>query len=547
MKPELDLSVVPSTSKSEIITRIQQLVPPGSPEPTDANTLATLQTLTKQLIEAYKADGQLENEPFTDVRNRSIHLYTPEISRKLKGKVVLVTGGEGYVGAKLIEKLVELGVQEIVSVDKVRCHEQQDAHPVAYQKGAIKFYAADVRNYEDLQYIFEVEKPDIVFHLAAQRLPGLAEIKIRETISTSLLGTKNIIQLCEEYGVAQCVFSSTGKASRYYTTEVYAASKKLAEWQFAQAAQQGNVTYGMVRFTHMLENSSFCEQMSNKVNQGKTVNVHAPHRYVTAQNVIEAVHLLLNSLIFSVPGKLRFLTVRNLGWPTETLEVALYKILESGKDLPIYFQGLLPGYEEPFFLGQFDWSNPTEIHLLLNVLEDPFRTVTDSEDMIVTELAPFSFRVLTEQVSQLEPLVTNPEFPEVQLKRALAVAEREIVSSTFSWTYAPTLLKILKWGMNPKKLEADKTDIKQYRDILELLLNGLYGRLNQDVLIKAGVSVSEFDNLIASLSHLDFLKSEVAYLRSVSRFVREFSPVKPSLEVITDQVGISSMGNIKCA
>jgi hypothetical protein len=48
------------------------------------------------------------------------------------------------------------------------------------------------------------------------------------------------------------------------------------------SAQEGDATYGMVRFTHLLENSLFCEQMSKKVQQGKTVNVHPPHRYVTA-------------------------------------------------------------------------------------------------------------------------------------------------------------------------------------------------------------------------------------------------------------------------
>ena len=81
--------------------------------------------------------------------------------------------------------------------------------------------------------VFEVEKPVIVFHLAAQRQPGLAEIKIRETVTTSLLACKHVIQLCEEYGVEHCIFSSTGKTSRYFTTRVYAASKKFAEWQFA--------------------------------------------------------------------------------------------------------------------------------------------------------------------------------------------------------------------------------------------------------------------------------------------------------------------------
>lgn len=517
--------VFEGNSKAEIIHRIQQLVPPGSPEPQDPEILAALQTLTAQLIAAYQADGQLEREPFTDVRDRSIHLYASAVSSKIKGKTILVTGGEGCVGGFLIEKLLKLGATKIISADNARCQNPEETLPHFNKEGAVTFYAADIRNLEALKHIFEVEKPEIVFHLAAQRQPGLAEIKIRETVTTSLLGCKHVIQLSEEYGVEHCVFSSTGKTSRYFTTEVYAASKKFAEWQFAKAAQAGKVTYGMVRFTHMLENSLFCEQMSKKVEQSKTVNVHAPHRYVTAQNLIEAVHLLLNSLVVSLPGKLKFVAVSNLGWPTETLEVALYKILESGKNLPIYFQGLLPGYEEPFFLGQFDWSNPTDIHLLINVLEDPFRIVDDAGDMVTVELAPFSLRVLDRQLSHLENLINAPDFPEVQIKHALVAAEKEVIASSFAWSSPHKLLQILQWGVNPKKLQGYGTEIAEYREIIELLLQGMYGRLNEEVLNSAGVTADEFDDLIEGLSTLDDLQAEVGYLRSVSRYVREFTPL----------------------
>ena len=528
--------VFEGVSKAEIIDRIQQLVPPGSPEPKDSKILAALQTLTAQLISAYKADGQLETEPFDDVRDRTVHLYTTAVSSKIKGKTILVTGGEGCVGNFLIEKLLELGANQIISVDKARCQNREETRPIFERKGAVTFYAADIRNLEALKHIFEVEKPDIVFHLAAQRSPGLAEIQIRETVTTSLLGSQNVIELCEEYGIENCVFSSTGKTSRYFTTEVYAASKKFAEWQFARAAQAGNVTYGMVRFTHMLENSLFCEQMSNKVQQGMTVNVHAPHRYVTAQNLVEAVHLLLNGLVLSVPGKLKLFTVRNLGWPTETLEVALYKILESGKNLPIYFQGLLPGYEEPFFMGQFDWSKPTEIHLLINVLEDPFRIVEDCGDIVSAEVAPFSLCVFDRQVSHLESLISNPNFPESQIKQVLVAAEKEVIASSFAWSSVPDLLRILQSGINPKKLQGYGTDIADYNEIIELLVQGIYGRLNAEILCSAEVTGDEFDELIESLSTLDSIGAEVQYLRSISKNFKEFTELPLFIQKKSDLV-----------
>ena len=527
-----------SATKAEIIDRIQQLVPPGSPEPQDPEILAALQTLTAQLIRAYQADGQLESEPFNDVRDRTIYLYASAVKSKIRGKTILITGGEGCVGSFLIEKLLELGATKIISADKARCQNPEENLPIFNIEGLVTFYATDIRNFQALKHIFEVEKPAIVFHLAAQRSPGLAEIQIRETVTTSLLGTQNVIQLCEEYAAENCVFSSTGKTSRYFTTEVYAASKKFAEWQFAKAAQEGNATYGMVRFTHMLENSLFCEQMSKKAQQGMTVNVHAPHRYVTAQNLIEAVHLLLNALVVSIPGKLKFVAVRNLGWPTETLEVALYKILESGKNLPIYFQGLLPGYEEPFFLGQFDWSKPTDIHLLINVLEDPFRIVDDAGDMVSAELAPFSLRVLDKQVSNLESLIRNPDYPEVQIKHALVAAAKEVIASSFAWSSAEDLLKILHSGINPKKLQGYGTEIADYTEIIELLLQGMYGRLNQEVLNSAGVTANEFDDLVDSLSTVDSIQAEVGYLRSVSKYLREFIPATQFTQKKSEAVAV---------
>lgn len=517
MKQESDVTVVPVTRKAEVIKRIQELVPPGLPEPQEPEVLATLRNLTIELIEAYKAEGQLEEDPFADVRNRTIHLYTSEVREKLQGKVALVTGGEGCVGSDLVEKLVELGAKRVISVDNARCGYSLDPEPTGQTEGIVTQYAVDVRNYEGLNSIFEVEKPELVFHLAAQRQPGLAEKKVRETISTSLLGTENIIKLCEKYGVEQCIFSSTGKASRYFTAEVYAASKKLAEWQFAQAVQRGKVTYSMVRFTHTLDNSLVSQQIDEKIKVGPVINVHAPHRYLTAQNLSEARHLLLNALIFSELNKLKFFTVTNLGWPTETLEMILYKIVQSGKEWPIYFQGLQPGYEEPFFLGQFDYSNPTEIHLLINTLEDPYRTFDPSKDTIIAQLAPFSTEILDKHVAALKSLIADSELPEAQLKVYLAEAIREITSSICAKASPQALLKILKWGINPKRVKGGEIEVAKHRDILELLARGLYGRITQEALNTSLVNPEEFDELIEILATLPGLEKEVAYMRAVSR------------------------------
>lgn len=503
-------------NKDEIIERILQLVPPGSSEPQDHEILAQLQYLTKALIYTYKAAGRLQTDPFYEVRIRQLHLYEREVRNRLSGKVILVTGGEGCVGRCLIHKLLELEVKRIVSIDNARCSTPSGTRLLREQNPSVVLYAADIRDYRIQQQIFKTEKPNIVFHLAAQRLPGVAEKEIRETVTTNIFGTQNVIRLCEEYGVQQGVFSSTGKASRYFTAEVYAASKKVAEWLFAEAAQRGMVCFGMVRFTHMLDNSAMCQQIDEKIQQGQPVNIHAPDRYIVGQNAGETVHLLMNALIFSELGRLKFLVVRNLGWPIESLEVALYKILQSGRDLPVYFQGVPRGYEESFFLGEADWDNKTEINTLINALETSYNSrMSSSGEMIVTEVIPFSTAVLNEQLVILKALSEYPTLPEDILKQGLGEAVREITRSIFLQVSPHKILKILWWGVNPKRFHRGEIRLAEFQEIIKLLLQSLYNRLTGDVLYASNLSVQNLMDMLAVLATLPSIQNEVAYMQTI--------------------------------
>jgi len=468
--------------KVDIIAEIQALVPIGSPEPTDPALLQQLRDLTQRLIRAYKREGCLQGDPFYDAWTRNIHLYEDQVHQKLKGKRVLITGGEGYVGRHLLEAIARLGAGRIVSVDKAQCADGITAeHPLdegTLGKTAIAYYAVDIRDAAALEQVFAREQPEIVFHLAAQRVPGLAEIQIYETVTSNILGTRNVIRLCEQYGVKTCIFSSTGKTSRYYTGEVYAASKKICEWQFAHAAEYGNVIYGMVRFTHMLNNSSFCEQYDNKIAQDRPINVHAPNRFVVGQNIGEAIHLLLNTLVFVEPKKLKFVLCRNLGWPTETLEVALHKILESGKDLCIYFQGVLPGYEEPLFRGQIDWDHPAELNTLINVAEILSRSYDPVGDMVIAELTPFCHSTLLEQLEAIASSTQNPNLTPAELKARTADAVLAIATSSFANIPPAVILKILDWGMNPQYFQEEKIPPNVLQNIAGALIQGLHQNLH---------------------------------------------------------------------
>ena len=505
-----------ATTKAEIIKCIQQLVPPRVPEPQDPQVIMLLKNLTTELIQAYAAEGCLQEDPFAETRERRIYLYKQEIIKKLEGKVVLITGGEGCVGSHLLKELIELGAQRVVSVDKTRCHESLPDKLISKQQPFVVLYPVDIRDYNALKLIFEIEKPDIVFHLAAQRQPGLAEIQIRETITTNVFGTQNVIQLCEKYGVQQCIFSSTGKASRYFTSDVYAGSKKIAEWQFAQAAQQGSVQYRMVRFTHIIENSIVSQKIEQGIKHG-IVKLHAPNLYMFAQNVSEAVTLLLNALVISNSKHLNFLVVRNLGWVVDVIELALFKILTSKNIIPLYFEGIFPGYDEPCFQGQLDPSCKTVVNPLINILESPISNLDSYNDILCANVSTFDYSILNKNLLVLNDYIKDHSFPEKKLKEILVSVTKEGVHSIFLNSPPEKILRILKLGVNQKMMEVEGTSIDAYKDVIELLVKGLYGRLKKEFFINSKISFNDFNALIKVLATLPTICNEVAYLQDISQ------------------------------
>jgi NADP-dependent 3-hydroxy acid dehydrogenase YdfG len=505
-----------AVDKASLIEAIQQLVPCGSPDSKALKNISLLKSLTADLIEAYLEEGGLRAHPYTETQERRIDIYKSEIQQQLKGKVVLVTGGEGCVGSYLIKKLIELGVKRLVSVDKARCHKSTKLQLINTNVAntSVKCYTADIRDYDALEQIFALEKPNIVFHLAAQRQPGLAEILIRETISTNIFGTQNVIQLCESYQVEQCIFSSTGKAYRYFTADVYAASKKIAEWLFVKAVQQGKVKYGMARFTHIIENSIVSQKIDRGIECG-IVKLHAPDLYMFAQNNHEAVSLLLNALVFSDANCLKFLVVRNLGWVVDILELALFKILNSGKLIPIYFEGLPCGYNESFFRGLIDPSCTLEANALINAIESPFSTF--ERDIVVTKMHSFSFNVFETKLSALQTCVNDQDFPETELKSVLTQTVKEVACSIFLQVPPEKILRILSLGVNPKLLKLEKISIEVFQDLIEILVRGLYGRLNQEILSNAKLTERDFQGTLDVLSSLPQINHEVAYLREFTQ------------------------------
>jgi UDP-glucose 4-epimerase len=130
---------------------------------------------------------------------------------------VLVTGGAGFIGSHIVDKLVALG-DEVVIVDNLSTGEESNINDKA------TFYNVDITDREALEAVFEGEKPEYVIHHAAQ-------IDVQQSLKNpafdaqvNIVGTIHLLENCQKYGVKKIVYASS--AAVYGTPEYLGVDEK---------------------------------------------------------------------------------------------------------------------------------------------------------------------------------------------------------------------------------------------------------------------------------------------------------------------------------
>jgi UDP-glucose 4-epimerase len=121
----------------------------------------------------------------------------------------VVTGGAGFIGSNLVDALLERG-DEVVIVDDLSTGKRENVEQ-ALANGA-RLVEADIRDGQALIDLFDQERPEVVFHFAAQ-------IDVRKSVSDTpldaminVVGTINVLEAAKRAGTGRVVNSSTGGA-----------------------------------------------------------------------------------------------------------------------------------------------------------------------------------------------------------------------------------------------------------------------------------------------------------------------------------------------
>ncbi len=117
----------------------------------------------------------------------------------------LVTGGAGFIGSHIQDKLVELD-HEVAVLDNLRSGKEENINPKS------TFLKVDITDKEAVLKAFSEFKPEAVFHLAAQNEVPYSMEHPLEDEQINITGMINLLEACRETGVKKVIYSNTGGA-----------------------------------------------------------------------------------------------------------------------------------------------------------------------------------------------------------------------------------------------------------------------------------------------------------------------------------------------
>lgn len=187
---------------------------------------------------------------------------------KIKNKKILLTGGAGFIGSTLAEKLI--GENEILVYDNFS---RDSLSNKKIKSGNLKIISDDILNFDSLKKTCEDFKPQIVVHLAA--IAGIDTVIINpiKTLDVNINGTLNLLKALEKY---------SGRLDRvldFSTSEVLGAyaykSTEKSQTNFAPVGE-ARWTYSISKVAgeHLLH--SYYKQHGYPVVTIRPFNIYGP-------------------------------------------------------------------------------------------------------------------------------------------------------------------------------------------------------------------------------------------------------------------------------
>ncbi|MEI3611389.1 polysaccharide biosynthesis protein [Pseudogracilibacillus sp. SO30301A] len=355
-------------------------------------TSAKVQMIPKieDLMTGRVSVSSLKNVEVEDLLGREpVELDIDSIQDKVTGNTIMVTGAGGSIGSEICRQLMRFspaklllvghGEYSIYSIDMElrKKHGQTDVEIIPI--------IGDVKDQARMFEIVEKYRPKKIFHAAAHKHVPLMEYNPHEAVKNNVIGTKNVAEAADAFGVDTFVLVSTDKAVN--PTNVMGATKRIAEMVVQSMNTKSNTKFVAVRFGNVLgSRGSVIPLFKKQINEGGPVTVTDPEMTRYFMTIPEASRLVIQAGTLARGGEI---FVLDMGEPVKILDLAKNLIRLSGyseEEIGIEYTGIRPGekmYEE--LLGE-DEILPGQVYEKIYI----GRTVEVDENCIDDLIVNFS-------------------------------------------------------------------------------------------------------------------------------------------------------------
>lgn len=294
------------------------------------------------------------------------------IFKEIKERTILVVGGAGSIGSVLIEKLITYKPRKIIIVDKDEFNIFNLKKRINENKKII-FKLVDSCQYEFLEKIFKVYKPEYVFNAAAYKHVNIVEENSAYSLYNNIKTSLNICKLAIKYKIKKCLLISTDKAVNPSNTMGF--SKRICEKIYLEYSKNKlDIFFLIVRFGNVVgSKGSVIPYFQNLIEKRLPLPLTDKKATRYLMSINEACELIIKISIF---GNNAGIYLLDMGKPINIFDMT-YKLIKfnglslkdkknPNGDIEIQFTGLKKGEKLHEKLSYNKFLKKTKHNKILN-------------------------------------------------------------------------------------------------------------------------------------------------------------------------------------
>jgi FlaA1/EpsC-like NDP-sugar epimerase len=329
---------IPSLNKHEI-QKIYQ-------ECSKTKVKTQIMPMIEDIVSGKVSVNQFREVQVEDLLGRDpVELDIQSISKKISGKTILVTGAGGSIGSEICRQVCKFNPKKIVLLG----HGENSIYQIDMElrnKYKNDFdivpVIADVQDRFRIFEVMEEHQPDVVYHAAAHKHVPLMEYNPKEAVKNNVIGTKNVAEAADTFGIGTFVLVSSDKAVN--PTNVMGSTKRIAEMVIQNLDKDSKTKFVAVRFGNVLgSRGSVIPLFKKQIQAGGPVTVTHPDMTRYFMTIPEASRLVMQAGALARGGEI---FVLDMGEPVKIVDLAKNLIRLSGyteDEIGISFAGIRPG------------------------------------------------------------------------------------------------------------------------------------------------------------------------------------------------------------